>query len=191
MGLPQLKEPYRYTYDDYCHWGEEVRGELIEGEFITMVPAPTVKHQKVVVELIRQVSNALIHSHAIPLVAPIDLRLPRLPNQPDGQIDTVVQPDLVVVCNPEQIDDRGIRGAPAWVVEVLSPSTALYDQTTKRDLYERHGVEFYWLVSPTDRTVMIYTLQQGQYGKPLIYGFDTPIAVTLGGESFELLLKAC
>ena len=66
----------------------------------------------------------------------------------DTAVDTVVQPDIAVFCDRSRLDDRGARGAPDWVIEVLSPATASHDQRLKRDLYERHGVTEYWLVHP-------------------------------------------
>jgi Uma2 family endonuclease len=86
----------------------------------------------------------------------------------DDEIDTVVQPDVFIVCDPEKIDARGMRGAPDWIAEVLSPSTASYDQTVKLPIYERAGVREVWLVSPIDRTVSIYRLDAGRYGRATI-----------------------
>jgi len=72
----------------------------------------------------------------------------------------------MVVCDPRRIDERGIRGAPDWIVEVLSPPTAAHDQQVKREIYERHGVKEYWLVHPGDRVLMVYRLHDNAYGKP-------------------------
>ena len=91
----------------------------------------------------------------------------------DQQIDTVVQPDISVVCDPQKLkENRGCLGAPDWVIEVLSPGTAIHDQRTKRALYERHGVAEYWLVHPGDRSVTIYRLQAGVYGQSLVLGSE-------------------
>jgi Uma2 family endonuclease len=94
----------------------------------------------------------------------------------------VVQPDVLVVCDPNKLDRRGVRGAPDWVVEVLSPSSASRDQIEKRRIYERHGVLEYWLVHPTDRILTVYRLQNGEYGKPDIFKLEgsTPVAVLPG-----------
>ncbi len=83
-------------------------------------------------------------------------------------IDTVVQPDLLIVCDLGKLDERGMRGAPDWIAEVLSPMTASYDQTVKLPVYERAGVPEVWLVHPLDRIVNIYRLEDGRYGRPTI-----------------------
>jgi Uma2 family endonuclease len=75
-----------------------------------------------------------------------------------------VQPDLLVVCDPTIIDQRGVKGAPDWVVEVISPSTASHDQILKRQVYECAGIAEYWLVHPIDRILTIYRLENGRYG---------------------------
>lgn len=100
------------------------------------------------------------------------MRLP-IGDESDDQVDTVVQPDLLVVCDQAKLDERGSRGAPDWVVEVTSPSTALHDLGLKRDVYQKHGVQEYWIVHPADRWVMVYLLDEaGSYGKPDMYGMD-------------------
>jgi len=96
----------------------------------------------------------------------------RLPHgkEADDDVTTVVQPDISVICNPAKLDERGCRGAPDWVIEVLSPSTAAKDQIQKLAAYERAGVQEVWLVHPTDHVVSVYTLNAaGGYGKPAIY----------------------
>jgi Uma2 family endonuclease len=83
-------------------------------------------------------------------------------------VDTVLQPDVAVFCDLAKLDDRGARGAPDWVVEVLSPATAAHDQTVKLRAYERAGVPELWLLHPADHTVAIYRLVDGSYGRPEI-----------------------
>jgi Uma2 family endonuclease len=164
MGLSR-HDPRHHTYGDYRAWPEDFRYELIDGIAYAMSPAPTVSHQEVVLELSRQVAQALEESTCRLLIAPLDVRLPR-GDEADEAIDTVVQPDLLVVCDPTKIDESGVRGAPDWIIEVLSPATAAHDQVRKRDLYERAGVREYWLVHPTDRIVIVYRLENGRYGRP-------------------------
>ena len=178
MGLPRRDLEY-HTYGDYLAWPEDVRYELIDGIAYAMSPAPTVSHQEVVLELSRQIDVALDESACRVLIAPLDVRLPH-GDEADAAVDTVVQPDLLVVRDPARIDERGVRGAPDWIIEVLSPATAAHDQVLKRDLYERAGVREYWLVHPTDRIVIVYRLEDGRYGRPDIAeltGETTPQAV--------------
>ncbi len=164
MGLPRRDIEY-HTYADYCSWPDDVRYELIDGVAYAMGPAPVRRHQGMLLELARQVANILDGSPCRPYIAPFDVRLPKT-DEIDNDVDTVVQPDLVVICDRAKLDDKGCRGAPDWVVEVLSPSTAGHDQILKRALYQRVGVREYWLVHPVDRIVTIYTLDAGSYGAP-------------------------
>lgn len=164
MGLAQRDLGY-HTYADYCSWPDDVRYELIDGVAYAMGPAPVRRHQGVLLELARQVANTLEGSPCRPYIAPFDVRLPKA-DEVDDDVDTVVQPDLVVICDRTKLDDKGCRGAPDWVVEVLSPSTAGHDQILKRALYERVGVREYWLVHPVDRIVIIYTLAGARFGVP-------------------------
>lgn len=162
-----IVKPDRFTYADYLTWPDDERWELIDGQAYAMCPAPTWHHQEVLMELSRQVANFLLGKRCRVLAAPFDVRLPKQ-NDTDDQTDTVVQPDLVVVCDPNKLDRAGCRGAPDWVVEVLSPSTAARDQITKRDLYQRHGVKEYWLVHAEDGVLMRYFLNDGIFQAPRI-----------------------
>ena len=165
MGLP-LKDDQRHTYGDYLGWPDDVRYELIDGTAYMMAPpAPDLAHQDVAGEIFRQAGNALEGHPCRAFIAPVDVLLPRA-EEADEAVDTVVQPDVLVVCDPDRLQRRGVRGAPDWVVEVLSPSTASHDQVQKRRIYERAGVREYWLVHPTDRVLTVYRLQDGEYGKP-------------------------
>ena len=166
MGLP-LRDSYRHTYGEYLTWPEDARYELIGGEAYLMAPAPTVGHQRLVLELARQIADALEESECEVFVAPFDVRLPKS-DEADEDIDTVVQPDLTVVCDPKKIDERGCRGAPDWVIEVLSPATAAHDQGIKLAAFERAGVAECWFVHPTDMTVAVYRLEGGAYTRPAI-----------------------
>jgi Uma2 family endonuclease len=167
MGLPR-RDTGRYTYGDYRSWPEDERYELIDGAAYAMTPAPSRRHQEVLLELARQVANALEGRPCRPFIAPFDVRLPR-EDEPDDEVETVVQPDLSVVCDPAKLDERGCRGAPDWVVEVLSPATAGHDHIIKRTVYERSGVREYWLVHPVDRIVTVYRLDEGgRFGVPEI-----------------------
>ena len=166
----------RFTYSDYRTWPEGERWELIDGEAYDMSPAPTRRHQGLLVELVTQVHSFLRARPCEAYAAPFDVRLPH-GDETDDATETVVQPDLSVICDPDKLDDKGCRGAPDWIIEVLSPRTAAKDQTRKRDIYERHGVREYWLVHPTDRVLTIYELDEGAYGKPRIQELkgETPV----------------
>ena len=165
-----------YTYCDYSTWPDNERWELINGEAYAMT-APQRLHQGIVFELGAQIRNYLQGKPCKGYCAPFDVRLPRK-NEADDKIETVVQPDISVICDPAKLDKLGCRGAPDWIIEVLSPTTALKDMNTKRSLYELHGVKEYWLVHPEEHWLMVYGLDdQGRYGKPDVFGMDaaTPV----------------
>lgn len=172
MGLPLRQHATGFTYADYLNWPEGERWELIDGQAFAMSPAPSNFHQLIVGELFRNIANHFRGKSCRPFVAPFDVRLPS-PGRAHHEVNTVVQPDISLVCEPSKLNDNhGCLGAPDWVIEVLSPSTAIHDQRTKRALYERHGVTEYWLVHPGDRSVTVYRLENNAYGKPLVFGLE-------------------
>lgn len=177
MGLPQ-RDLERHTYADYLTWPDEMRYELIDGLAYAMGPAPARRHQEIAGEVFRQIADALEGSPCRSYIAPFDVRLPRA-NEVDDAVDTVVQPDISVICDKIKLDERGCRGAPDWVVEVLSPRTASHDQIVKRALYERVGVREFWLVHPVDNLVTIYLLENGVYGKPAMQELVGTTAATI------------
>jgi len=165
------------TYADYVQWPGNERWELIDGVAYAMT-APQRLHQDIVFELGRQIGNYLQGKPCKGYTAPFDVRLPRQNDEVDAKVETVVQPDLSVICDPSKLDKQGCRGAPDWIIEVLSPSTALKDMDTKRSLYQRHGVQEYWIIHPEDRWILVYTLDtQGRYGQPGVFGMDEPTVV--------------
>lgn len=165
MAQPRPEDP-RFTYGDYVQWSGDERWELIDGVARMMSPAPSRWHQQVVSALGEQVGPELRRRGCSPFVAPFDVRLPTS-DEPDEVVVTVVQPDYSVICDSAKLDDAGCRGAPDWIVEVLSPSTTGHDRIAKRDLYERHGVREYWIVDPIDRDLWIYRLDEsGRFGDP-------------------------
>lgn len=172
-----VKLQEHFTYADYARWPEDERWELIDGVAYAMA-APQRMHQLVSFEVGFQIRSYLSGKACSIYAAPFDVRLPR-GNQADEQIDTVVQPDIAIICDRRKLDDKGCRGAPDWIIEVLSPSTALKDMDKKRWLYEQHGVQEYWIIHPTDRWLMLYSLQDGKYGFPKIVGMDEPTPSTL------------
>jgi Uma2 family endonuclease len=148
--------PESYTYADYYSWPDGIRGELFDGQFHVSEPAPHPRHQLVTGCLFTQIEAFFHGKPRIAFVAPLDVRLPRS-GEKDGQERNVVQPDIAV-CDRAKLDDRGCRGAPDWVIEVLSPSTGDRDRTLKRALYESSGVPLYWIVSPPKRNFTVLRL---------------------------------
>lgn len=170
-----------YTYSDYLTWSEDERWELINGVPYNMTPAPTPKHQEVLGELFLLLANWLKKTKCKVYMAPFDVRLVESETV-DSLIDKVVQPDITVVCDPEKIDERGCAGIPDMIIEILSPSTFKKDLGIKLALYESSGVQEYWVVHPTDETVMVFKLQNNQYGKPTVYSVPDVVPVGLFGD---------
>lgn len=105
MGHPRVRTE-RYTAD-YLTWPEDTRYELIDGVAYALAPAPTRSHQLVVVELGRQIANALKGGACQTFVAPFDVRLPKA-GEADASLDMVLQPDVRVVCDAAKLDERGV-----------------------------------------------------------------------------------
>ncbi len=158
QGTSAFKMGEKYTLDDYRSWPDNERWELINGKAYAMSPSPRIWHQRLVGKLYLSLSvyvsdaNSRSGRSCEPFIAPIDVFL----TGPDEAEDTVVQPDILVVCDPDKIHEDGIHGAPDLVVEILSPSTAARDLEDKKALYERHGVGEYWIVK-TDGSVFVWT----------------------------------
>lgn len=156
----------KYTYADYLTWDDDTRWELIEGVPYDMTPAPNTEHQEVSIALSGELYNFLKQRACRVFAAPYDVRLVEKAGVDDPEVKTVVQPDIVVICDNKKIDKGGCLGSPDIVVEILSPSTAYKDEGEKLKLYEKHGVKEYWIVNPEARYIMIYRLENSKYGKP-------------------------
>ena len=171
--LTKVEEPdpsLRYTYADYLKWNFEERLELIKGKIYKMSPAPTSLHQQVCTRLTGEVYSILKGNPCQLFAAPFDVRLPVQNKKRPSQIDTVVQPDLCVVCDENKIDERGCIGPPDLLVEVLSKRTGKKDRTTKLRLYEEAGVREYWIVSPKRATAEVFVLnEEGTYSDAKVY----------------------
>lgn len=174
-----VKLEEKYTYRDYLNWPEGERWELIDGVPYNMSPAPSRWHQQMLLKLGRMIGDFLDGKPCEVNVAPFDVRLPD-GDQTDEELDTVVQPDISVVCDPKKLDDRGCRGAPDLIVEILSESTASKDLNEKLRLYLRHGVREYWVVDLWSRTISVHLLQaDGRYGPVALYNATDKLPSTV------------
>ena len=183
MGIPESR-PDLYTYGDYLKWPADERWELIEGQAYAMTPAPSFEHQLLVTALVRDMAPYFIGKPCKLVVSPVDVRLPQT-DQSDEAVDTVVQPDLLVICDPAKIDKKGVRGGPDLVVEVLSESTMHRDMDAKLRLYEKHGVRCYIIVDPWGKALTArYLDAPGQFGQPALFsGADRmPVRIFTGLE---------
>ncbi len=168
-----------YTYGDYLNWSDEQRYELINGKIYLLAPAPSRSHQEILVELIRQFSIYLFDKDCKVYAAPFDVRLPER-EEKDEHIQTVVQPDILVICDEDKLDKRGCRGAPDLIIEIISPFSGARDRKEKRNLYEKHGVKEYWLVDYNEKTVEVYLLEEkNNYRKPFVYSREDKVSVNV------------
>ena len=157
MALPA--ENVRYTFADCLSWEGDERIEIINGEPFMMAP-PSRIHQEISGELFRQLANFLDGKKCRVYAAPFAVRLFEKDGDEPEEVDTMVEPDLSVVCDSEKLDKHGCKGAPDLVVEILSPSTRRHDRLVKLDLYQRAGVREYWIVDPENKAVQVF-LQNG------------------------------
>lgn len=186
--INQLDLNKRYTYADYLSWQFEEVVELIKGKVFKMSPAPNRNHQRASSNLLRLMFRYFEGNSCQVFHAPFDVRLP-LPahQQSDDKVDTVVQPDISVICDLSKLDHKGCNGAPDWIIEILSKSTAQKDLTEKFGLYQSAGVKEYWIVHPEEQTLLVYHLQEdGQYRmlgqRPFVRGDHIPVALFTGFE---------
>ena len=151
----------RFTYADYRSWEleEGERYELIGGKAYAMA-APNDRHQAVGGEIFRQLANYLYGKRCKVRAAPYDVRLFYEEDESD---DTVVQPDISVICDEKKRGNEGCRGAPDQVVEILSPSNTGVEFIRKFNLYMKAGVREYWIVDPESKTVQAFVLRDGAY----------------------------
>ncbi|MBM6897944.1 Uma2 family endonuclease [Pseudoflavonifractor capillosus] len=159
--MPLPKEE-RYTLADALVWDEEDRIELIDGVPVMMAP-PSRAHQEALMELLAQLHAYLRGKKCKVYPAPFAVRLFESEEERPENVDTLVEPDISVVCDPSKLDDIGCKGAPDLIVEILSPSTTRHDRFTKFNLYQRAGVREYWIVDPADKSVQAFVLEDGRY----------------------------
>lgn len=179
-----------FTYGDYRSWPDGERWELIDGVAYDMSPAPLLKHQRISLRLGSKLQNFLEDKPCELFYAPVDILFPRL-GRSDDEADTVVQPDIVVVCDPAKTENgKYVRGAPDLAVEILSPSTSKKDLNEKFRLYERESVREYWIFEPRAAWLHRYVLgADGRYGEALVRekgdGLGIASSAVLAGFSFD------
>src|SRR5215213_668922 len=141
-----------YTYDDWVHW--EGVWELIEGHPIAMSPTPVPSHQKIAAEIRTELILALRKAGCNRCRAydPLDYKISE---------DTILVPDILIVCG--EVKKKYLDFAPALIVEILSPATALRDRHTKYQLYEEQGVKYYLIVDIDQKQIEAFALNSGKY----------------------------
>ncbi len=157
--LEQLDLTKAYTYKDYLSWKFNERVELFKGYIAKMSPAPTSTHQVICGELHGLIWIFLRKKPCKVFLAPFDVYLPSI--EGDGQ--TVVQPDLCVICDVSKIKKQGCVGSPDLVIEVLSLGNSRKEISNKFQIYEQAGVKEYWVVFPYEQVIQQYILKEGVF----------------------------
>jgi len=163
-----MNQPYfkKVSYAEYLTWSDEPRYEVIDGAPYLQA-APSRQHQQIVTRFSGELYSFLKGRPCAVYVAPFDVRLSAADDEQEYQ---VVQPDISVICDEKKLDDRGCKGAPDLIVEVLSPSTWQRDRIEKLNQYQRYGVREYLLIYPNEKILEQYILgENGMYGTPHIY----------------------
>lgn len=153
MPLPQQRV---YTIDDIYALPEGERAELIDGQIYYMAP-PSPKHQAIAGEIFAVIRNYLREKKGVckPYIYPFAVFL----NKDDTNY---VEPDIIVICEPDKIDSRGCKGAPDWVIEVVSPSSVSMDYNTKLFKYRTAKVREYWIVDYLKDMITVYNFETDQ-----------------------------
>lgn len=152
----------RYTFADVLIWPEDAHIELIEG-VPYQLPRRSRIHQEICQKLGLSLWKYMEDKLGEVFFMPLSTRLFEKDGDTPEGVDTYVEPDIIVICDPSKLDDIGCKGAPDLIIEILSPSSKRHDMVTKFNLYRRAGVREYWIVDPDGKTVQTYILENGYY----------------------------
>lgn len=162
----EVDEPYagygKYSYADYLNWQVDEMIEIIKGKAFKSAAAPGRIHQKICLKISSTLYLLLQHRSCEVYAAPFDVRLP-VKSKKNKDIFTVVQPDICVVCDAGKLDDAGCIGAPDLIIEILSPGNNRKELKNKYEVYEESGVKEYWIIHPSEQTLLVYTLTEQKY----------------------------
>ena len=164
---PREKQPGEFTIEDYYALPDDRRAELIDGVLYDL-DAPTIEHQLLAGSVYIQISNYIKKKKGpcIPLISPVDVK-------PLEDNKTMVQPDVIVVCDREKISKRVVNGAPDFIMEVVSPSSVVNDYIRKANKYADAGVREYWIADPLENRIIMYDLT----------GENAPVIRPLSGKA--------
>ena len=168
----------QYTYADYEKIDDDNRYEIIDG-VIYLMSAPGIPHQNISQELSLQLGNFLRDKPCKVFAAPVDVCL----NAAGDGDKTVVQPDIIVVCDKSKLDRKRCNGAPDMAIEILSPSSTSHDMLRKFNKYLNAGVREYWIVNPESKLVHVCLLKEGAYEiTDYLSGGTAPVSILNGCE---------
>ena len=163
----------QYTVDDYYAISQKKRIELIDGIIYDMT-APSFDHQTIVLYIANQILPCVeAHRECQVAISPVDVQLDR-----DNM--TMVQPDLLILCDPSKNINRCIYGAPDFVLEVLSPSTKKKDMFLKLHKYADAGCREYWIVDQQSEHIIVYMFDEDQVIRMYTFSDKVPIGISDG-----------
>ena len=142
----------RYTIDDIYNLPDGQRAELIDGE-LYMMATPNRIHQRLVMELFLNADDKLYF-----------------------------EPDISVICDKDKLTDEGCKGAPDWIIEIVSPSSRQMDYNKKLFKYRTAGIREYWIVDPMKQAIMVYNFEHDMFDE---YSFYDKVKVGIY-EGFEI-----
>jgi Uma2 family endonuclease len=173
LSQPNINPHKKYTVKDIAEW--EGRWELIEG--VPYFAASSSRfHQTVSRRLLAALENYLSGKRCEVFHAPFDVYMSENIDEDYDNHKNAVQPDLFLICDSKKIHERGVKGAPDWIAEIISPATAKLDRLRKFNLYEKHGVSEYWLISPYEQTVEVFVLGKNKrYAREEVYSLEEKI----------------
>ncbi len=163
LKIDDIDETRSFTYADYLTWEGAERYQLFNGEAF-MMASPSVEHQVISGALFLQFGNWLIGKPCKVLAAPLDVRL--FPKE-DNSDKTVVQPDILVVCDQKKLAKNSVNGAPDFIIEIVSPSNAYSDLFYKFQYYLEAGVREYWIIDPIKKNVQVHLYENGHFNTTL------------------------
>ena len=170
-----LSQEKLYTVEDIYNLPEGTRAELIDGQIYYMAP-PSRKHQRITVELSTIINNYIKSQNGSCEVdiAPFAVFL-------NENSRNYVEPDISVICDPNKLNDKGCRGAPDWIIEIVSPGSRRMDYFTKLFKYRNAGVREYWIVDPDKNRIMVYNFETEDTGD---YTFSDSVKAGIYNDFF-------
>ncbi len=168
-----LPNAQKITYEEFLKLdkGDDLL-EFIDG-YIYSQASPSTRHQRILTNLSTEFGIYFKHKQCKHYLAPYDIVLK------NNSETNRVQPDISVICDKSGFNENNYTGVPSLVVEILSPSTASKDYTVKLNLYMSFGVKEYWIVSPKNKSIQVFSLQDGTYGEPTIFGLESVLSSSL------------
>ena len=163
------KAPEIHTIEEFYETSVNERIELIHGVFYNMAP-PNRLHQRILSILHTRIFNYIENKGGDCEVYPAPFGV-----QLSEEDDTVVEPDISVICDPKKLTDRGCTGAPDWIIEIVSPGNPSHDYLTKKSLYMTSGVREYWIIDPAGLKIGVYTSNEPD--RPAVYDFTDTVRV--------------